>query len=99
MKKTVLAFAAAISVVTFAAQAGGWGHHGDSGNRGGLINISPKLGDIDVLNGLSVMDDSAILSGINVSGILNGNDTGNGILSGIGLNLLGGNHGYKLRRH
>ena len=90
MKKTVLAFAAAISLVPFAAQAGGWGHHGDSGNRGGLI---------DVLNGLSVMDDSAILSGINVSGILNGNDTGNGILSGIGLNLLGGNHGYKLRRH
>lgn len=103
MKTFTLTLAAAlVSCSAIAAQAGGWGkssyaHVGhNQTSTGGLVNVSPSigLGDVNVLNG------SAILSGNNVSGILNGNKTGNGILSGIGV---GGNgilnsKSYKLGR-
>ncbi|MFU0503105.1 hypothetical protein [Pseudaminobacter sp. NGMCC 1.201702] len=112
---TITLAAAFVSCSAIAAQAGGWGSssHTQFGHNqtstGGLVNVSPSigLGDVNVLNGLlngtSVLNGSAILSGNTVSGILNGNNTGNGILSGIGVGVLGGNSilnrkSYKLGR-
>ncbi|RUM99769.1 hypothetical protein EET67_02470 [Pseudaminobacter arsenicus] len=96
MKTFTLTLAAAfVSCSAIAAQAGGWGktsytHVGhNQTSTGGLINVSPSLG----------------LGDVNVlNGILNGNKTGNGILSGIGVGILGGNSilnnkSYKLGRH
>lgn len=77
---------------------GGWGHsshtnnynnqRGNFGSSSGLVNVSPSvgLGDVGLLNGLSVLNNSPILSG---------NSTGNGILGGGILNgsqtgILGG---------
>lgn len=111
MKTFTLTLAAAfVSCSAIAAQAGGWGktsytHVGhNQTSTGGLINVSPSLGlgDVNVLNG--ILNGSAILSGNNISGILNGNKTGNGILSGIGVGILGGNSilnnkSYRLGRH
>ena len=102
MKKIAMTLAAAaVSLSTVTAQAGGWGS-GDGNNSKGLINVSPSidLGNIKLLNGTSVLNDLPILSGNVVSGILNGNDIGNvgGVLSGIGINILGGNS-YKLKKH
>lgn len=103
MKKfTLVLTAAAVSFSTVGADAGGWGKTRTGGNTGvssGLINISPSigLGDITALN--DVLNGNAILSGNKTNvGILSGIGV-SGILSGIGLNVLGGNS-YKLhRRH
>jgi|SRR4051794_8852344 hypothetical protein len=94
---TITLAAAFVSCSAIAAQAGGWGgsnytHVGhNQTSTGGLINVAPSigLGDVNVLNG--ILNGSAILSGNNISGILNGNKTGNGILSGVGVGLLGSN--------
>lgn len=109
MKKIILAVAAvaAIAIPAGTAQAGGWGHssysYSTGGNYGvssGLVNVSPSLGlgDVNLLNGLSVLNGSPIASGNVVSGILSGNRTsaGNGILGGGVFNggtlgILGGN--------
>jgi hypothetical protein len=98
-KITVVLAAAAVSFWTFGAQAGGWGSGGNHGLSSGLINVSPSvgLGDVSVLNGIG--NSNTILSGNVVSGILNGNKTnvGNisGVLNGIGVNLFSGNS-YKM---
>jgi hypothetical protein len=101
------AFVAAIAAVSFytvGAEAGGFGGSkstkiigGNSGVSSGLINISPSigLGNVTALNN--------ILSGNILSGILNGNSVGNGILSGVGITGLGNTHvgdntSYKLNR-
>ena len=57
------------------------------------------LGNIGVLNG--VLSGNAILSGNNVSGILNGNTTNvlSGILGSVTNVVTQGNRSYKLRRH
>ncbi len=84
-KFTVILAGAAISFATFSAHAGGWGTNGNSNNSsGGLLNIAPAiaLGDVKLLNGLSILNKSPILSGNNTV-------LGNGILSGIGLGVLG----------
>jgi hypothetical protein len=103
MKKFALALAiAAVSFSAAGAQAGGFGRHGGhAGASGGLINVSPSigLGNIGVLNG--VLSGNAILSGNNVSGILNGNTTNvlSGILGSVTNVVTQGNRSYKLRRH
>ncbi|MEQ1938652.1 hypothetical protein ABMA46_10390 [Mesorhizobium sp. CN5-321] len=103
MKKFALALAiAAVSFSAAGAQAGGFGRHGGNvGASGGLINVSPSigLGNIGVLNG--VLSGNAILSGNNVSGILNGNTTNvlSGILGSVTNVVTQGNRSYKLRRH
>lgn len=94
MKKIVITIAAAaVSLSTVAAQAGGWGS--SFGNRtmangngvsSGLLNLSPSigLGNVKLLNGVSVLNGSPILSG---NGILSG------VLSGIGVSgILSGNN-------
>ncbi len=101
MKKYTFALAVAVvSFSTVGAYAGGFGRHG--GNHGfssGLINVSPSigLGDITALNG--VLSGNAILSGNNVSGILNGNTTNvlSGILGSV-TNVVTQGNSYKLRR-
>ena len=107
MKKHVLTLAAAIvSLSTVGAYAGGFGQYGGSHSMSsGLINVSPSigLGDITALNG--VLSGNAILSGNNVSGILNGNTTNalSGILGSVTNAVTQGNsyksNSYKLRRH
>jgi hypothetical protein len=102
MKK--YAFALAVAVVSFSAvgaQAGGFGRHGgNTGISSGLINVSPSigLGDITALN--NVLSGNAILSGNNVSGILNGNTTNilSGILGSVTNAVSQGNRSYRLRR-
>lgn len=94
--KKILMTAIVVSMSTVASYAGGWG----GGGSNSLINVSPSvdLGDVTALNG--ILNGNAILSGNNVSDILNGNQTGvgNGILSGIGVGVLSGNS-YKLKKH
>jgi hypothetical protein len=102
MKKFALVLtAAAVSFSTLGAEAGGWGKHRSGGNTAfssGLINISPSigLGDVTALN--NVLSGNAILSGNETNvGILSGIGV-SGILNGVGVNVLGGNS-YKLRKH
>lgn len=83
------AFVAAVAAVSFysvGAEAGGFGTQRSNNNSSGagLINVSPgvALGDINLANGLSVLNKSPILSGNNTV-------VGNGILNGIGLGVLG----------
>lgn len=90
MKKCITISAALIfSLSASQAFAGGWGGNNAYGLSSGLVNISPTVSVGGVANG------SAILSGNNVaSGILSGNVVGvdvNGVLSGVGINLFGGN--------
>lgn len=97
MKKLVLTLAATVvSLSTVTADAGGWGSNGGKKDQKALINVAPSvdLGKLNLLNG------TTLLSGLNVSGILNGNTTGvvSGVLSGIGIGILGGNS-YKLKKH
>ena len=84
---------------TVAAHAGGWNNGGSASQSKGLVNISPSagVGDVTALN--NILNGNAILSGNNVSGILNGNTTGitSGVLQGIGVGVLSGN-GYKLKK-
>ncbi len=84
-KITVVLAAAAVSFWSAGAQAGGWGMGGNTNNSGaGLINVAPavSLSDLNVLNGVSILDRSPILSGNNTV-------VGNGILNGVGLGILG----------
>lgn len=109
MKKFAFAFAAvAFSFSVATAHAGGSGFGSRStGNvgqsSGGLINISPSLGLNNI--GVNLLNGSPILSGINISGILSGNQTGvvSGLLNGLGVGILGtgaGGSSYKVKgRH
>ncbi|MHB2264337.1 hypothetical protein [Aliihoeflea sp. PC F10.4] len=92
----------AMAISGMSAHAGGWGGgswggHNSSANSSGLINVSPtvRTGNVNLLNGTGILNNSPIASGNVVSGILNGNKTGNGILSGVlngsTLGILGGN--------
>lgn len=116
MKKILIAAVsvAALSLTAVSAEAGGWGHHrggefhsttsnhGNFGQSSGLVNVSPSLGlgDISLLNGLSVLNGSPIASGNVLSGILSGNRTGigNGILGNVSLGILGGGNRTSIRR-
>lgn len=98
---TTATLAMAISSVSAHAGGwggGGWGGHNSSANSSGLINISPtvRTGNVSLLNGIGILNNSPIASGNVVSGILSGNKTGNGILgtgilNGSTLGILGGN--------
>jgi hypothetical protein len=98
--------AAALALSGLSAQAGGWGGGNSHNYSGGLINVSPSVrtGNVNVLNGTSVLNNSPIASGNVVSGILSGNQTGNGIGNGNGilggtLGILGGNSSkYSVRK-
>lgn len=85
-KFAFIAAVAAVSFYTVGAQAGGFGAARSNNNTSGagLINVAPgvALGDLNVLNGLSILDKSPILSGNNTV-------IGNGLLNGIGIGLLG----------
>jgi hypothetical protein len=94
MKKyTLMLAAAAVSLGTVAAEAGGWGNNKSKP----LVNVSPSVdvGNI-VVGGNDILNGNAILSGNVVSGILNGNNTG--ILNGIGVGILSGNKSYSLKK-
>lgn len=103
---TTAALAMALSGVS--AQAGGWGGKNSSthNHSSGLVNVSPSVhtGNLNLLNGTSVLNNSPIASGNVVSGILNGNKTGNGVANGNGilggtLGILGGNSSkYSVRK-
>ncbi len=99
--------AAALALSGMSAQAGGWGRGKNSHNySSGLINVSPSVrtGNVNLLNGTSVLNNSPIASGNVLSGILSGNQTGNGIGNGNGilggtLGILGGNSSkYSVRK-
>ncbi|RJG44594.1 hypothetical protein [Mesorhizobium sp. DCY119] len=106
--KTII-YALTATVVSFSAvsaHAGGWGSNtGNFSQSSGLINVSPSIGlgniglGVNLLNGSPILSGNNILSG-NSTGILNGNSTGilTGILNGVGINLLGGNSSYKLKK-
>lgn len=99
------AIATAFSFSAASAQAGGWGsnysHNGHNNYSSGLVNVSPSVGDVNVLNGIGILNNSPIASGnvtkgilsgngiLGGSSVLNGNSNGIGIL-GVGSNLLKG---------
>jgi hypothetical protein len=98
--------AAALALSGVSAQAGGWGGGSSHNYSSGLINVSPSVrtGNVNLLNGTSVLNNSPIASGNVVSGILSGNQTGSGIGNGNGilggtLGILGGNSSkYSVRK-
>jgi hypothetical protein len=105
MKTFIITATAALTMAlsSVSAHAGGWGSSNWNGynshqQSSGLINVAPSVrtGDLNLLNGLGVLNNSPIASGNVVSGILSGNKTGNGILgngvlNGSTLGILGGN--------
>jgi hypothetical protein len=104
---TTAALAMALSGVS--AQAGGLGGGKNKNSHNyssGLVNVSPSVrtGNLNLLNGTSVLNNSPIASGNVISGILSGNKTGNGIANGNGilggtLGILGGNSSkYSVRK-
>ena len=86
----LIAFAALSSTLTFAAvpaMAGGWGTSGTTqSSYGGFVNISPSVqtGNIALLSGIGLLNNSNILSGNVVSGIVSGNNNnvGHGNVTG-----------------
>lgn len=98
MNKVICVLAVASGCLApVAAQAGGWGSNGNASQSSGLVNVSPSigLGNVNVLNGVSVLNGSGVLSG-NAVGILNGNKTG--IANGVLGSVLSGNNVYKLKK-
>ena len=79
--KKFTAFATVALVCSFAsvsAEAGGWGGSRGNNQSSGLINVSPtvRTGDLNLLRGIGILNNSPILSGNNLGlGIL-GNGTG-----------------------
>lgn len=99
MKKIVLSMATvtAIVVTGATAEAGGWGQSGKTNASQGLLNVSPSvgLGEIKVLNGISILNGSPVASGNSTdvgSGLL-----GRGILNKNSKSIRGGNR-YKMRK-
>lgn len=100
--KKFAAFASLAAVLSFAAlpaEAGGWGRSGASQqSSGGLVNISPSVqtGNLNLLSGIGVLNNSSILSGNVLSGIVKGNNNnvGNGNVNGqqnaVGNGIVGG---------
>ena len=98
----LIAFAALSSTLTFAAvpaMAGGWGKSGTTqSSYGGFVNISPSVqtGNIALLSGIGLLNNSNILSGNVVSGIVSGNNNnvGHGNVTGsqnaVGNGIIGG---------
>jgi len=92
MKKYALMLAAAaVSLSTVTAEAGGWGNNKSKP----LVNVSPSV-DVGKITVGDVLSGNNILSGNVVSGILNGNKTG--ILNGVGVGILSGNKSYSLKK-
>ncbi|MEO3385531.1 hypothetical protein [Mesorhizobium sp. CAU 1741] len=100
MKKfaALLALATAVSFTTVSAQADGWGKGGHRQSSGGLLNVSPSIqtGNLKLLSGIGVLNNSSILSGNVLSGIVKGNNNnvGHGNVSGrqnaVGNGFIGG---------
>lgn len=100
--KKFAAFASLAALLSFAAipaEAGGWGRSGASQqSSGGLVNISPSVqtGNMNILSGIGVLNNSSILSGNVLSGIVTGshNNLGNGNVNGkqnaVGNGIVGG---------
>lgn len=97
------ALAAALSFAAVPAQAGGWGSSGwgKGGHQtasGGLVNVAPSVqtGNLSLLSGIGVLNNSSILSGNVLSGIVKGsnNNVGHGNVSGsqnaVGNGIIGG---------
>lgn len=101
MKKyaALIALATAVSFTAASAQAGGWGSPGHGQvSSGGLLNLSPSIqtGNLNLLSGIGVLNNSSILSGNVISGIVKGNNNnvGHGNVSGhqnaVGNGFIGG---------
>lgn len=101
MKKfaALAALATALSFSAMPAEANGWGNRGNSNTSGGgLLNLSPSIqtGNLNLLSGIGILNNSSILSGNVLSGIVkgNGNNVGQGNVSGrgnfVGNGLIGG---------
>lgn len=106
MRKFIVftAVSAAVSLSAAPALAGGWG--GGSGwgkgghvaSSGGLLNVSPSIqtGNLNLLSGIGILNNSPILSGNVLSGIVSGksNNVGQGNVGGrqnaVGNGLIGG---------
>ncbi len=93
------ALATALSLSAMPAEANGWGNRGNSNTSGGgLLNLSPSIqtGNLNLLSGIGILNNSSILSGNVLSGIVkgNGNNVGHGNVSGsgnfVGNGLIGG---------
>ena len=100
MKKTIVAFAAiaAVTMTVGVAEAGGKNRNKQTGQfSSGLVNLSPNIGNIGVLNNSPILSGNSILSNIGV-GIL-----GTGILSSSSSKVIKGsfndNSRNKKRRH
>ncbi|MBI1619134.1 hypothetical protein [Aquamicrobium zhengzhouense] len=97
-----IAFAAVSTCLTFSAlpaMAGGWGKSGASqSSYGGFVNISPSVqtGNLALLSGIGVLNNSNILSGNVISGLVKGNNNnvGHGNTTGsqnaVGNGIIGG---------
>lgn len=91
-------FAAVLSLSAIPAHAGGWGKTGHLQSSSGLVNIAPSVqtGNLNLLSGIGILNNSSILSGNVLSGIVNGNhnNVGNGNVSGrqnaVGNGIIGG---------
>ena len=88
MKKiaTLATVAATLSFLAVPAQANGWGKGGHLQSSSGLVNVSPSVqtGNLNLLSGIGVLNNSSILSGNVLSGIVkgSGNNVGHGNVSG-----------------
>ena len=91
--------AALLSLSAVPAEAGGWGRStGHQQSSGGLLNISPSVqtGNLNLLSGIGILNNSSILSGNVLSGIVKGNNNnvGNGNVNGkqnaVGNGMVGG---------
>lgn len=100
MKKiaTLATVAATLSFLAVPAQANGWGKGGHLQSSSGLVNVSPSVqtGNLNLLSGIGVLNNSSILSGNVLSGIVKGNNNnvGHGNVSGsqnaVGNGIIGG---------
>lgn len=94
-----IALAAVVSFTAIPAQAGGWGKTtGHLQSSSGLVNIAPSVqtGNLNLLSGIGLLNNSSILSGNVLSGIVSGsnNNVGHGNVSGrqnaVGNGIVGG---------
>lgn len=95
----VATVAGAMTMTAASAEAGGWGgYNGHNNYSNGLVNVSPtvRVGDLNLLSGIGILNGSPILSGNNTGvGILG---SGTGLLRSIGITNKGGrDRGH--RRH
>lgn len=94
------AVAAVFSLSAVPAHASGWGSKGGNQTKsyGGFVNISPSVstGNLNLLSGIGIGNNSSLLSGNVLSGIVKGNNNnvGHGNTTGsqnaVGNGIIGG---------